>query len=79
MARFKRAFPGRPFILRGPSPAQLGTPGPPRSFVARNPVPARARLGSQNQVAAGISAQNYPPQSAPPFLVGFTRGISMWR
>ena len=46
MARFKRAFPGRPYIHQGPSPAQapLGTVGPPRPFIARDPVPARARL-----------------------------------
>ena len=78
MARFKRAFPGRPLIRRGPSPAAApqGTPSPPRPFIARNPVPARGRVGSPaNVCASGIATLNYPPPPA----AAFTRGISMWR
>ena len=58
MARFKRAYPGRPYIRRGPSPAVAGPsavtlkPLPP-SFRSR--PPHRAQCGPSGALAAGTT------------------------
>jgi hypothetical protein len=80
MARFQRGYPRNIYIRKGPGP----TGGGPLagSVVQRNSgywrkVTSRTVIGPRSRAAGGIASTNITPPQPP--VVGFTRGISMWR
>ena len=57
MARFKRAYPGRPYIRQGPGPQfKLGSLPPARKVQTFPPKVTRARIGPRGATGAGIAA-----------------------
>lgn len=59
--------------IAGPAPVTLGSPGPPRPFVARSPAPRRAVTGNAMSCGDGVAAPVSPAAPAaavqPPRLV----------
>jgi len=72
MARFRRAFPGQPYIRQVPV---VTTALQVRPFVARPPAPARARVGAGAVCAGGLGIPPDPPllvASYPVYVAGGT-------
>jgi hypothetical protein len=82
MARFKRAYPGRPYIHKGPGPAapSAGTLAQAAPAIRTRRPPARARIGPLGAInnGDGIAIKSPPVSVLTDSLHSVTENTSFW-